>query len=234
MTSKERVASISSGDWPASWREQAVARSLDSARVRAEKRVQRFLDAASALMNGDSGTEFTVQDVVVQSGQSLRTFYHFFTGKHELLLSLFEESVQTTAERLRALIAEEGDPLGRLRRFTVEYHALCRRSAKTGSTPVLAKFAQQLLSERPDEASQAYVPLRVLAEQLLDDAEAADAIRPGLCHRHLAGVMIQTISFDAFSRTIGGTKSVDDADDAAELWDFLVLGLGARPGSRQL
>ena len=33
-------------DAPVSWREAAVARSLDSARTRAESRVQRFLDAA--------------------------------------------------------------------------------------------------------------------------------------------------------------------------------------------
>ena len=34
-----------------SWRDLAVARSLDPARARAEKRVQRFLDAAVGLMS---------------------------------------------------------------------------------------------------------------------------------------------------------------------------------------
>ncbi|HEX2384681.1 MAG TPA: hypothetical protein VHI95_18705, partial [Acidimicrobiales bacterium] len=56
------------------WREQAVARSLDSARLRAEKRVQRFLDAALELMSAAPDKEFTVQEVVEQSGQSLRSF----------------------------------------------------------------------------------------------------------------------------------------------------------------
>ena len=79
------------------WRELAVARSLDPARARAEKRVQRFLDAALELMDSDSGKEFTVQEVVERSGQSLRSFYQYFAGKHELLLALFEEAVRTTA-----------------------------------------------------------------------------------------------------------------------------------------
>ena len=75
-----------------SWRDLAVARSLDSARLRAESRVQRFLDAAMELQNEGSGKDFTVQEVVERSGQSLRSFYQYFSGKHELLLALFEES----------------------------------------------------------------------------------------------------------------------------------------------
>src|SRR5205814_5404312 len=108
------------------WRELAVARSLDPARVRAENRVQRFLDAAIELMNSSSGKEFTVQEVVERSGQSLRSFYQYFAGKYELLLALFEESVRSTAEHLQEVIAEEDDPLDRLHRFAVEYYALTR------------------------------------------------------------------------------------------------------------
>ena len=93
MTTNEPAAESSA----ASWREQAVARSLDSARLRAESRVQRFLDAALELMNSASGKEFTVQEVVERSGQSLRSFYQYFAGKYELLLALFEESVRSTA-----------------------------------------------------------------------------------------------------------------------------------------
>src|SRR3984885_8121735 len=84
-----------------SWREQAVARSLDSARLRAESRVQRFLDAAIELLNSGPSKDFTVQEVVERSGQSLRSFYQYFGGKHELLLALFEETVRSSADRLQ-------------------------------------------------------------------------------------------------------------------------------------
>ena len=97
-----------------SWRELAVARSLDSARTRAENRVQRFLDAALELMEVNDGKEFTVQEVVERSGQSLRSFYQYFGGKHELLLALFEESVRATADHLRAEVAKEDTPLYQL------------------------------------------------------------------------------------------------------------------------
>ena len=93
-----------------SWRDLAVARSLDSARPRAESRVQRFLDAAIELLNAGSGKDFTVQEVVERSGQSLRSFYQYFSGKHELLLALFEESVRSTTDFLSNEVSGEGEP----------------------------------------------------------------------------------------------------------------------------
>src|SRR5215217_9230420 len=120
-------------DAPASRREMAVACSLDPARARAEKRVQRFLDAALELMSSTDGKEFTVQEVVERSGQSLRSFYQYFAGKHELLLALFEESIRTTAEHLREVVATEDDPLERLHRFSVEYYRVCQPSPPRGS-----------------------------------------------------------------------------------------------------
>ena len=72
------------------WRERAVARSLNAARFRAEQRVQRFLDAAFELIDEKGTTEFTIQEVVDRSKQSLRSFYEYFDGKDELVLALFE------------------------------------------------------------------------------------------------------------------------------------------------
>src|SRR5918995_5940536 len=215
---------------PGSWRELAVARSLDPARWRAEKRVQRFLDAALEFMNSGSAKEFTVQDVVERSGQSLRSFYQYFAGKHELLLALFEEAVRSTAEHLREVIANEDDPLDRLHRFAVEYFRMCRpaprdRAGKKGANPAMGAFAHQLLAEHPKEASRAYVPLVSLLEELLDDAAQAGAIRPGLPHRWIAGVLIQAISFNAFAATISGS-SVGDSGGDEDLWDLLVHGIG--------
>ncbi len=165
-----------------SWRELAVARSLDPARVRAEKRVQRFLDAALDLMQRAPDKEFTVQEVVERSGQSLRSFYQYFAGKHELLLALFEESVRSTADQLREMVASEKNPRDRLHRFATEYYLICRpsskgKAAKTRPTPAMAEFAQQLLTSHPDEAARAFVPLVSLLTELLDDAAAAGALR---------------------------------------------------------
>src|SRR5207344_1573512 len=72
------------------WRERAVSRSLHAARSRAERRVQGFLDAAFELIDEKGTTDFTIQEVIDRSKQSLRGFYQYFDGKNELLLALFE------------------------------------------------------------------------------------------------------------------------------------------------
>lgn len=220
-------------DAPQSWRELAVARSLDPARARAESRVQRFLDAAVELMNAAPDKEFTVQEVVERSGQSLRSFYQYFAGKYELLLALFEESVRSTAAQLGDAIDGVKDPLERLHVFAVEYYRVCSpatksRSKKTPNPTAIAEFAQQLLTQHPKEASQAFLPLLELAEGLLDDAAAAGAIRAGLDHPRIAGVVLQAIMFNAFATTITGTPARRTNEDSAEgLWELLLHGIAA-------
>jgi AcrR family transcriptional regulator len=209
-----------------------VARSLDSARIRAESRVQRFLDAAIELLNSGPSKDFTVQEVVERSGQSLRSFYQYFGGKHELLLALFEESVRWTADHLRDEIAAEDGALERLHRFVVEYYRLCRpveapTTVVNARPPIMAEFAQQLLTTHPKEAARAFVPLVALFEELLDEAVAAKAIREDLRRGPTVGVVLEVIMFNAFSSTIGGS-SVRPEDDtsAEELWRFVLYGIG--------
>ncbi len=236
MTGNDSATTDSSpSDGAGTWRELAVARSLDPARARAEKRVQRFLDAALELMQSGPDQEFTVQEVVERSGQSLRSFYQYFAGKHELLLALFEESVRTTAEKLRAVVEEEDDPVERLHRFATEYYRVCRpaakgRSAKNRPTPAMAEFAQQLLTSHPHEAARAFVPLMAVFEAVLSGAVAAGAVRPGLEHRRIAGIVLQAIMFNTFATTISGDLDrVPAATAPEELWDVIFHGIGAGP-----
>lgn len=237
--SADESAPENAQDAAPSWRELAVARSLDPARVRAEARVQRFLDAALELMADDPDKEFTVQEVVERSGQSLRSFYQYFAGKYELLLALFEESVRATAAALDEAVADETEPLARLHRFVVIYYDLCRpvakgtpakgtpakRTIEVVPAPAMAEFAQQLLTAHPKEAARAYLPLVGLLEELIDAAAEAGALRPGLRHRRIAGILLQAISFNAFSTTISGTPA--DEEGAEEAWALIFHGIGS-------
>jgi AcrR family transcriptional regulator len=214
-------------------RELAVARVLDPARERAESKVKAFLDAAHELLNGDSGEEFTVQEVIERSGQSLRSFYQHFDGKYELLLALFEDGVNTASRQLRDAIAEESRPIDRLHRFATEYFRLCQpvprsRTQKKGFAPGFATFAQQLLTGHPQEASHAFQPLTELLVELLGAAEADGAIRGNLEHPRLAGVILQAVMFNAFAATIGGVPvQPKSGDPAEELWQLLMRGIQA-------
>lgn len=214
-------------------RDLAVSRSLDSARARAEKRVQRFLDAGFELLNGGaSGKEFTVQEVVERSGQSLRSFYQYFAGKYELLLALFEEAVRSTASHLRTQVDQESTAHDRLHRFVVEYYRMCRpddaasRSARKVPTPTMAEFAQQLLTSHPKEAAKSFVPLVSLFTELLDEAAEEGAVRADLPHDRMAGIVLQAIMFNTFATTISGSSTLPADAAADELWHLLLEGMG--------
>jgi AcrR family transcriptional regulator len=231
---RDEPAADPSGGEALTWRELAVARSLDSARTRAEHRVQRFLDAALELMNDGTGKEFTVQEVVERSGQSLRSFYQFFDGKHELLLALFEDAVRSTTELLRERIAEEEDPLERLHCLVVEYYRYCRPAAKGKSAktkvpaPVLVEFAQRLLTQHPNEAARAFMPIVTLFREVLDEAAAAGVLRTDLRHDRVVGVVLQSVMFNAFSSTISGALvRLGEGEAAEELWELVYYGIGA-------
>src|SRR6202007_501608 len=89
------------------WKQRAVERSIKTAKLRPAQRVQRFLDAAQAIIIEKGSTDFTVQEVVDRSRQSLRSFYLQFAGKHELLLALFEDGVSRAADPLRAATSSQ-------------------------------------------------------------------------------------------------------------------------------
>ncbi len=223
-------------DSPVRRRDLAVARSLDSARVRSEGRVQRFLDAGFELLaSADSGKEFTVQEVVDRSGQSLRSFYQYFAGKHELLLALFDEAIRATSDRLEELIAQEDSALDKLHRFVVEYYRMCLpapkgRASKNNPTPVMAEFSHELLTGHQAEATRAFVPLVTLLEKVLADAVTAGDVRAGVEHAEDAGVVLSTIMFNAtYASTISGTQRGDDTRAAQQMWQLVSAGIVTAP-----
>jgi len=230
MSTPETPAAGDGG--PVRRRDLAVARSLDSARARSEGRVQRFLDAGFELLSAaESGKEFTVQEVVDRSGQSLRSFYQYFAGKHELLLALFDEAIRSTADRLEELVAKESTPLERLHSFVVEYYRMCLpapkgRASKNNPTPVMAEFSHELLTAHQDEAARAFVPLVTLLEKVVADAVDAGEVRVGLAYDDAAGFILSTIMFNAtYASTISGLQPHDPAQAADGMWQFISAGV---------
>lgn len=195
-----------------------------------DERLRRFLDAAVELMNRSGSTNFTVQQVAERSGHSLRTFYECFRSKDELLLALLEDSLRCTAQHLAETAERIDDPRERLRALLFECHRLCNPERESHhshsdspSPPAVAPFALQVLTERPREAAQAFEPLVVLVAHVLADAAASGAIRVGLDHRWLAGLLLSGIMLNTFASTISGSPVPDAGIE--DLWDVGLHGI---------
>jgi AcrR family transcriptional regulator len=210
------------------WRARAVARSLEAARSRAEQRVQRFLDAAFEIIDENGTTEFTIQDVVDRSKQSLRGFYEYFDGKDELVLALFEETVREAYDDIRIAVDAESDPLARLRAFALRLHEWCdpaEKPWKRGShnRRPIADFSIHLAVSHAPRVRAALAPQAHLLLQLVEDAVAAGAIHVDDTRRATT-LLQQTVMHSSF-----GNRLVENPKQeltAEETWEFCRRGLG--------
>lgn len=217
---------LGEGKEPA-WRQRAVSRSLSTARSRAERRVQRFLDAAFELIDERGTTEFTIQDVIERSKQSLRGFYQYFDGKDELLLALFEETLREAAEDLRVVVDAESAPLERLRAFAIRLHEWCEpvetpRKRGTHNRRPISEFSLQLATNHPERVTAAMAPLSRMLLELIEAAAAAKAIKVA-DPRRAAALVQQTVLYSWFgNRLVPNPKSRISAE---ETWEFCLRGL---------
>ncbi|MFD4509970.1 TetR/AcrR family transcriptional regulator [Streptomyces sp. NPDC058457] len=211
------------------WRQRAVERSTRAAKLRAEQRVQRFLDAAQELIADKGTTDFTVQEVVERSRQSLRSFYQHFDGKHELLLALFEDALSKSAAEIRERAAAGRDPLERLKiAVDLLYASSTPRAGQ--QSPLFTDFAIQLLVTHPDQVATAHLPLLAYFTELVEEAvEAGQAVaaKP----RRIASLIMQTAMFTAQAPAapVGAHPSPITAE---EVWAFCLGGLRG-PGGPQ-
>ena len=209
------------------WRERAVSRSLTAARSRAEQRVQRFLDAAFALIDEKGSTDFTIQEVIDRSEQSLRAFYQHFNGKDELLLALFEETVQEAADDIGQAVEAERKPLERLRTFVVSLHGWCapdqgpRRRGSHNRLPIM-DFMLRLAADHPERVKTAMTPVSSLLVELLDEAVAARVIN--IADTRRAAALVQQTVFSTWlgDRLVHNPRA---RPSAQETWEFCLHGL---------
>ena len=210
------------------WRQRAVSKSLSAARSRAEQRVQALLDAAFALMDERGTTQFTIQEVVDRSKQSLRGFYQYFEGKDELLFALLEESIREALDDLRSAVESESKPLARLRAFTIRLHEWCeplgsRRKRGAHNRLAISEFSLQLAVKDAERLAAAMAPISRMLIELLEAAVAAGALHVSETGR--AALLIeQTVMYGwLMNRFVQNPRARVTAEDA---WEFCLHGLG--------
>jgi AcrR family transcriptional regulator len=206
------------------WKQRAVERSIKTAKLRAAQRVQRFLDAAQAIIIEKGSTDFTVQEVVDRSRQSLRSFYLQFDGKHELLLALFEDALSRSADQIRAATASQSDPLEALK-VAIQLLFETSRPDPAAKRPLFTDFAPRLLVSHPSEVKVAHAPLVALLTELMEQASDAGVLRKDVNPKRMAAMTMQTVMFVAQSS--GSDDATVKPISADEVWDFCANGFAA-------
>jgi AcrR family transcriptional regulator len=212
------------------WKSQSVERSLQSARTRAQERSDRFVNAGIELIKSTGDTGFTVQEVVDQSGMSIRTFYLFFATKDDLLLAIHETILASEVEpRLRRKTDAEPDPVNKIKVFIEALFDLSGNSAQV--TRAFMVQQHRLAESRPDELDHAMAPQMNLVSELLHEAADAGRLREGLDIETAAHLLHELVHGVVEARLLGSQRA--SALSPAQIWEFCASAIGASPQRRR-
>jgi len=206
------------------WQKRSVERSLRSARARAQKRSDRFVEAALELIEESEDHDFTLHDVLDRTAMSVRTFYNFFDGKDSLLLAVYETILEKTAVPiLRERCDQVADPVQRVKAFLEVMAEIYSTPAHL--TRALSLFHLRLVQSRPQDLTNALEPLHRFIVELLAGVAAVGRLRDDVEISALAAMLQELLLADAHSSAIVGVRTRTQDD----LWAFCSAAI-LRPG----
>jgi AcrR family transcriptional regulator len=212
------------------WQRQSVQRSLRSAHARAHARSDRFVAAATRLLQEKGSTDFTVQDVVDRSKMSIRTFYKYFESKENLLVAVYQTVVAREAvPRLRKRVEKFRDPIQRFRAYVESLVELTVNTGPVGR--MLVNYQNRLAESRPADLATAMKPQFALLVELIGDIAKTHPLRRDLTVETAARLTHYTVLAAVHGRALG-SEGAEDVP-ARTLSQFCLAGMGiAVPNAR--
>jgi AcrR family transcriptional regulator len=170
----------------------------------------------------------TVRAVLTQAGVNRRAFYERFSGKDDLVLAVFEQSLQALAAQCRELIAARRDPLERLRYIV---YAIVLGTPADGADPVLnvrrgaalCREHMRLAESRPDDLRLALRPLIALLAENLAAGVACGQVRdrpPEVLASLVYNLVSTTVHAEVLAQEAGDPARRDRAQLADDIWAF--------------
>ncbi|ADP81328.1 TetR/AcrR family transcriptional regulator [Frankia sp. AgB1.9] len=230
MPARGDSAPTSSAPQIGRWRERAVERSLTDARAKAVRRGDHYLQTAIQLLaeNGD----FTLQELVERAKTSFRSFYQYYESKDELLLAVFEDVMEKSANECRSEVEGLADPFDRV-------HHVVERLYDGVTDPIggvlsraMTIYHLQLAESRPADFASVLEPQKQLFVDLVRDGVDRGAFRKDIEPDQLAMILVQTIVAATHMHALGihltGVPLTSHG-----LWDFIRVGLSREAASPQ-
>jgi AcrR family transcriptional regulator len=215
------VAADHTGD---SWRSRVVGRSLGPAADRAIERGQALIAAAGRLVQRN-GEDFTMQEVALEAGLSLRAIYQYFAGKDELLIALIEESGAVLVRLVNRAIEPYVDPLDRLA-AALYFMTDARQHTDHEYNATMSRFVARTWASEPDQLGRARRAVTELLADLIGQASGAGSLEPGDVADQAAHVAYSLNAYQ-MNAHLGSSIGVPLPPNLAFV-RYALLGLGAQ------
>jgi AcrR family transcriptional regulator len=203
----------------------------------ADPRASRLVEAAYDLLDEGGLEGLTIRAVLSRTGLARRAFYDNFSGKDDLVLAVFEQTIRLATSYYRSLAATTVDPMERL---SVIVSSIALGAAdidpddEGGSghqrNAALAREHLRLADSRPLELQQALAPLLDLIAQYLRDGLAAGQIRacdPEMTASLIYNLLSTTMHTELIAQQGDRPDRVHRLAMAAEIWEFCRRAIAA-------
>jgi AcrR family transcriptional regulator len=205
-----------------------------------DPRAHQIVEAAYDLLD-EAGLEgLTIRAVLARTGLARRAFYENFSGKDDLVLAVFEETIRQATDYYRQHASTLADPMERLAMIVASLGLGAAapqfirgedgRSPGHQRSAALAREHLRLADTRPRELQAALAPLLgVIAEQLRDGVTAGK-VRP--CDADLQAALIYNlVSTTVHTELIAEEGGRPDRERrlrlANDLWEFCRRAIAA-------
>jgi uncharacterized protein (TIGR00369 family) len=189
-------------------------------------RGDRFIRTAVEILGETGRTDFTVQEIVARSKTSLRAFYQHFSSKDELLLALFDRTIEQSAQTWRAEI----NGLNSTSALKLVIDRLSQQpesSTQDSLNRALSLYNQHLAETRPREYARVLSPLHQLIRDIVGQGITEGVFNPGLDVGATAAIIMQTMVGAQRLHWLGSELNGTPID-AGQLYDFASRALGIR------
>ena len=203
------------------WRDRALARTLEPARARSVDRLERLVDAARELANETGTAAFTVAQVAARAEVSLKGFYRCFAGKDDLLVALLEEDSRLGAAILSEMVDAHRDSPARLHAYMTGVFGLLTFPGALGYAELLVREHRRLSDSRPEDLRRALAPMIELLATEIEAAASTGAVESLDPQRHARAVF--ALVLDGIHDVARG--AAEPLEVAAFLWRFWWGGL---------
>lgn len=209
----------------AQWHERTFERSLKNARQRAITRGDKFITAAAELLRATGKSDFTVQQVVDRSGLSVRSFYHHFATKDDLLLAVIEEANRHYLATLRPKLDAAKNAVEKLELLLTTSYTDGHTEDRASRGLVL--FHWHLAESRTAEFVATMAPQVELITRILEEGVAEGSFRADLPIPVQASIVTHTV-LSLVDMRVFGVDLVDEKVTVDQLVEWCLTGVGAR------
>ncbi len=201
----------------------------DAARDLLAERSRRIVDAACGLVEEKGLDGLTIRAVLEKTGLSRRAFYESFSGKDDVVLAVFEQTIRLAATHYSEQVAPLPDPMERLKLIVTcivlgksnlleaDKEQISHRGA------AMSREHLRLAQSRPDDLQAALSPLLTLIAQLLADGMKAGLVRDYEPQR-LAVLVYNLVSTTVHTELLAHETVKPDrtrrAQLATDIWEF--------------